>query len=264
MAYIDLHVHAIPGLDDGVKDDQEALKLLQGAINSGVSVIVLSPHKEPRGRFDHDNATVQKAAKKLKRLASTHKLPIKLLLGQELRIKTDTIEVIRNGTYLTLEGTDYVQIELTRTNAQSKLVDQAITELQALGKKVIIVHPERYFDEVSEGVDFVKRWVEAGCVMELNRTSLLNLHGEVPYKLSHRLVKIGLAHVVASDAHQGEGIRVCRLDDVETSLIKNYGAHMAEMLLHTNPQRILDNEVPLPILKPKRRLFRLFTRKVNP
>ena len=261
MGYIDLHVHAIPGLDDGVKDDLEALKLLESAVKSHIDVVVLAPHKEPNGRFDYDNATVLKAAKRLKKLASTHKLPIRLLVSEELRIKTDTIRVIRDGAYLSLEGTDYVQIELTRTNAQSKLVDQAIAELKAQGKKIIIVHPERYFDDVREGIEFIKGWVEAGCVLELNRTSLLNQHGEMAYKLSHKLLKIGLAHVVASDAHQGEGIRVCRLDDVETSLIKNYGAHVAEMVLKTNPQRILDNEAPLAITKPKRRLFRWFTRK---
>lgn len=261
MGYIDLHVHAIPGLDDGVKDDLEALKLLESAVKSHVEVMVLATHKEPNGRFDHDSATVLKAAKQLKKLASTHKLPIRLLVSEELRIKTDTIDVIRQGTYLGLEGTDYVQIELTRTNAQSKLVDQAIAELKAQGKKIIIVHPERYFDDVREGVEYVKRWVEAGCVMELNRTSLLNLHGEMAHKLSHKLLKVGLAHVVASDAHQGEGVRVCRLDDVESSLIKNYSVHLADMLLKVNPQRILDNEDPLPINKPKRRLFHLFIRK---
>ena len=255
MTFIDLHVHALPGLDDGVKDEPEALALLQSAVNSRIEVLVLAPQKEPKGRFDHDNATILKAAKALKKLASTHKLPVKLLVGEELRIKTDTIEVIRKGTYLTLEGTDYVQIELTRTNAQSKLVDQAIDELKAQGKKIIIVHPERYFDDVNEGIELVKKWVNAGCVMELNRTSLLNLHGDTAYKLSHQLIKLGLAHVVASDAHQGAGVRVCRLDDVQTSLLKNYSAQVAELLLSTNPSRILKNEEPLPIVKPKPRFW---------
>jgi protein-tyrosine phosphatase len=263
MAYIDLHVHALPGLDDGVKDELEALALLQSAVNSHIDVVVLAPHKEPQGRFDHDNATILKAAKHLKKLASTHKIPVTLLVSEELRIKTDTIEVIRKGTYLTLEGTDYVQIELTRTNAQSKLIDQAIAELKAQGKKIIIVHPERYFDEVSEGLEYIKKWVEAGCVMELNRTSLLNLHGEAAYKLSHKLIKIGLAHVVASDAHQGSGVRVCRLDDVQSALVKNYSAQVAELLLSTNPKRILNNEPPLSIVKPKKRWLTWNFRKEN-
>ena len=255
MTFIDLHVHALPGLDDGVKDDLEALALLQSAVKSHIDVVVLAPHKEPNGRFDPDKATVLKAAKALKKLASTHKLNVKLLVGQELRIKTDTIYVIRKGDYLSLEGTDYVQIELTRTNAQSKLVDQAIEALKAQGKKIIIVHPERYFDDVKDGLELVKKWVSAGCVMELNRTSLLNLHGEAAYKLSHQLIKLGLAHVVASDAHQGNGVRVCRLDDVQTSLMKNYSAQVAELLLIINPSRILNNEDPLPIIKPKRRFW---------
>lgn len=255
MNFIDLHVHALPGLDDGVKDESEALALLQSAVNSRIDVVVLAPHKEPNGLYDPSNAAILKAAKALKKLVTTHKLPLKLVVSEELRIKTDTIDVIRNGTYLTLEGTDYVQIELTRTNAQSKLVDQAIDELKAHGKKIIIVHPERYFDEVNEGIELVKKWVQAGCVMELNRTSLLNLHGDAAYKLGHQLIKLGLAHVVASDAHQGSGVRVCRLDDVQTSLVKNYNSQVAELLLRTNPSRILNNEEPLPITQPKSRFW---------
>ena len=41
---IDLHSHILPGIDDGAKDEEEAVKLLQIACESGISKITFTSH----------------------------------------------------------------------------------------------------------------------------------------------------------------------------------------------------------------------------
>jgi len=144
--------------------------------------------------------------------------------------------------------------EFTRTNAFSKLIPQAIEAFHLRGKKVLIAHPERYFDDVREGVETCRLWVEMGCFLQINRTSLLGVHGVYAEKIADKLIKQGLAHVIATDAHEGEGIRVCRLDDIYFIVKKKYGQDIADMLFHTNPELLINNVPMVPIIRPKRHL----------
>jgi protein-tyrosine phosphatase len=266
MSYIDLHNHCIPALDDGVKNEEESLVMLQCAVKSDIKVMFVTPHRAPKGRFNPDNDEVIKACRRLRRLANANQLKIGIRYGEEFRIKTDSIDLIQSDQVLGYSGTDYVLAEFTRTNAFSKLIPQAIEAFHLRGKKVLIAHPERYFDDVNEGVEACRSWVEMGCFLQINRTSLLGVHGIYAEKIAHKLIKLGLAHVIASDAHEGEGIRVCRLDDIYFIVKKKYGPAIADMLFHTNPEHLINNVPMVPILRPKRhlKLFSYFVAKKKP
>ena len=126
-------------------------------------------------------------------------------------------------------------IEFTRTNVFSKLAHQAIEALQSTNKKILIAHPERYFDDVNEGIKTCKEWVNQGCYLQINRTSLIGVHGIYAEKIAHKLIKLGLAHVIATDAHESKGSRICRLDDIYFQIIKKYSQYQADMLFLINP-----------------------------
>lgn len=265
MSLIDLHNHCFVGLDDGIQTEEDALMMLHTAILSDIKIMYVTPHREPKGRFDPENETVIKAWKKLKQLAYTHNLDIDIRYGEEFRIKTDSIALINSDEILCYSGTNYVLIEFTRTNVFSKLAHQAIEALQSTHKKILIAHPERYFDDVNEGIKTCKEWVNQGCYLQINRTSLIGVHGIYAEKIAHKLIKLGLAHVIATDAHESKGVRVCRLDDIYFQIIKKYSQHQADMLLLVNPTHLTKNEPMEAVLKPKHRfiLIRKFKEKIR-
>ena len=41
---IDLHTHILPGVDDGVKSEEEALAFARMAVADGIKVTVATPH----------------------------------------------------------------------------------------------------------------------------------------------------------------------------------------------------------------------------
>lgn len=241
MSYIDLHSHCFPGMDDGAKTEEDALAMLESAVKHDIKILYVSPHREPSGRFDPDNETVLKAWRKLKKLAASHQLDVDVRYGEEFRIRTDSIELIKKDQVLTYYKTNYVLIEFTRTTVFSKLIDQAIDALLESGKKILIAHPERYFDDVKEGTETCRKWVEKGAFLQINRTSLTGFHGVYAEKLANKLIRLGLAHCVASDAHEAQGARALRLDDVYNQVVKQHSKIQADALFFTNPSNLSMN-----------------------
>jgi protein-tyrosine phosphatase len=55
---IDLHCHYLPGVDDGAETNEQALALLEMAVEDGVAHAILTPHFHP-GRYENTFASLQ-------------------------------------------------------------------------------------------------------------------------------------------------------------------------------------------------------------
>ena len=44
---IDLHTHVLPGMDDGSKNVDESIRMMEGCFNQGVEILVATPHFYP-------------------------------------------------------------------------------------------------------------------------------------------------------------------------------------------------------------------------
>ena len=254
--FVDTHNHAIWGMDDGVANEEEALQLLQSAQRSHVGIIFVTPHFIPKGLFEPSTAEIREGAKNLRQLAKKHQIDVEIKSGCEFRIGPDSFEAIVKGLYTPFEDTDYVLIEFTRSNAKSREAMDAIDELIVQGMTPIIAHPERYFEDIGESREFVQRFRNRGCVISVNRTSLLNTKRSA-YKVAWDLIDQGLAHIVATDAHHGEGTRMCLLDDIYELITTKYDQNVADMLFVTNPWHIVNNE-PVETVKITKKKWRLF------
>jgi protein-tyrosine phosphatase len=85
-----------------------------------------------------------------------------------------------------------------------------------------------------------------GCMLQINRGSLLGRYGNSAQQTAVDLVSRGLATVVATDAHSPV-TRVPKLRDVQKLLMEEFSPEVAKTLLQENPRRILQNKSPLPV-----------------
>lgn len=239
--FVDTHNHSIWDIDDGVQNEEAALKLLQSAQRSNIGVIFVTPHFIPRGIYEPTKEQIFRGVQKLRELAEHHHIDINILSGCEFRITADSLNAIEKGKYITFEDTDYVLIEFTRQNAKDQYITDAIEKLIAQGKKPIVAHPERYFEDLSEAKEFVQRWIGLGCVISVNRTSLLN-QSRKSFLIAWELVNSGLVHIIPTDAHHGEGVRMCLLDDIYGIISTRYGKEFSDRLFFINPWHIVKNE----------------------
>lgn len=261
---IDLHNHVL-AIDDGAKDSAESIKMLGDAVESKISTVFVTPHMVPGGRYDPSVEEIQVAFNALKQNVQDNNIPIDLKLGSEFQINSEAMDAILNKRYLCYENTDYLLVEFVRKHMHYHVIHQALEELSYQGVKIIIAHPERYFDNVAEALDTCEKWVRQGYGLQVNRTSLLKEHHPLQRKIALKLINANLVQLIASDAHHPEGKRQLQLGDSYQLIKFLFGKRCALLLHKVNPKRLMHNE---PLIKMQKvrilriHLIRLFIKYV--
>ena len=109
----------------------------------------------------------------------------------------------------------------------------------------MVAHPERYA-WVQRDPRILNRWHRMGCLLQVNRGSLLGRFGRHAQRTAWELVDRGFAAAVASDAHSCR-TRTPWMEDVQALLAREISPLCARTLLEDNPMKILKNEELLPV-----------------
>lgn len=192
----DLHCHILPAIDDGAVDEYAAISMLKQLEQQGIQQVALTSH------FDCNEINIPTFLTRRKNafdLLMTTKDPVlhtfKLRLGSEVRF-TPSIRFL-DYQKLCIEGTDVLLVELP-VNQKPPFFAQFLCELQAKGVIPLIAHVERY-SYVMNNPTVLIDWVHNGAYIQVNAGSLLRNNAQK--KLILKLIKWGLVHVIASDAH---------------------------------------------------------------
>ena len=138
-----------------------------------------------------------------------------------------------------LNGSRYPLIEFSFYHFGAQATD-ILEEILALGMRPVVAHPERY-DYVQRDPAILNLWVQMGCLLQINKGSLLGRFGPVEERLALELVDRGFAFAVASDAHSPR-FRTTWMQDVDRLLRDEFSDAAAETLLEHNPKKLLNNE----------------------
>lgn len=253
---IDLHVHILPGLDDGAQDMEDALGLAELALEGGVDTLVATPHSNQEGRFEnYDTPQLREVYRRLQEELNKEKLPLKLLLGMEIFASEDMREKIEEGKLIGLNQTDYYLVEFPFESDPYR-IGGYLEDILDCGKIPLIAHPERYYC-VQEYPALVYEWLRMGCLSQINKGSLFGKFGRHAHDTVQVLLKNQLVTCVASDAHSPY-MRTTYMADAREYLEDRYGEEPAYRLLTKNPKTILRGERILPhgnLPEKKRRFF---------
>ncbi|KOA20586.1 tyrosine-protein phosphatase YwqE [Clostridium homopropionicum DSM 5847] len=195
---IDIHCHILPGIDDGAKDMEMSLEMLRIAEEDGIKKIIATPHFY-RGYFENQYKDIEKSVEELNKAAKENNINVEVLPGQEIFLDNHTLQDYKEGAINCLNYSGYMLIELPNKEIPKYTFD-IIYELRLLGVKTIIAHPERYYF-VEKDIKILNRFIEEGCLFQLNATSLNGTFGKKIQKTAINLMKNGLCNFVASDAH---------------------------------------------------------------
>ena len=116
-------------------------------------------------------------------------------------------------------------------------------ELIEQGVGVIVVHPEKLFSR--HELPLLKKFSEGGIGLQINALSLLPEAPADRRGMTHWLIRHGLVHAVASDAHRPEGHRRYVMAEARKIVTETYGGELAELLFEENPERLLKNLTPV-------------------
>ncbi|HIZ43525.1 MAG TPA: hypothetical protein H9672_02240 [Firmicutes bacterium] len=234
---VDLHVHILPGLDDGSQSMEESLELAELALEGGVSLLAATPHSNQEGRFENFFSGELKAEyEAFCRALAEERLPLGVVLGMEIFATEDMRDKIKSGQLTGLNGSRYYLVEFA-FDAEPDWIGERLEDVLELGRIPLIAHPERYFC-VQEYPALVYEWLRLGCCTQLNKGSLLGRFGRHAARSAAQLLEYDLVTCVASDAHSPY-MRTTYMGDVRDYLEERLGEERALRLLERNPERIL-------------------------
>lgn len=197
----DMHCHILPGVDDGARDLNESLRMLEAARAAGVTSIVCTPHcRDPY--FDYN--AMWDAFELLKR----HAGGFPLTMGFEVNHAKLMDLGMEWVDHLAFDGGHEFLLELsTRADKlEFQQYERTIFELQGMGYTVIIAHPERY-RAVQQDIDVARRLVKMGCKLQASADFIAGGRLGKEKKPAKRLFEENLYSFIASDAHREEHYR---------------------------------------------------------
>jgi protein-tyrosine phosphatase len=235
---IDLHTHILPSLDDGAMDDEMTLDMLRTAQNDDISQIVSTPHYIC-GANNYDTATLFNTYDRINKLKEESNINVEILLGNELFLDEYTLSHLKQNKCLTLNNSKYVLVEFSLI-AIPQNAECLLYGLLNAGYIPILAHAERY-REVIQDTYFLIKFIEMGCLIQVNSTSITGLAGRRITKTAMELILRNMVCVVASDCHSNRG-RAPRLKHAYNIVSSRVGKKKADLLFTINPSKIIKNE----------------------
>lgn len=234
----DMHCHIIPHVDDGAKNMDMALKMLQMEYKDGVRSIILTPHFRCE-MFETPQEKIEQQFKILKKKAEEKiGMDLRLYLGCEFHANMSMTETLLNQERPTMAGSDYVLTEFSGATDFS-FARERVYELVTHGFIPIIAHVERY-PNIRKDMGNLETLREIGAYLQVNAESIIGEEGFATKRFCKKLIKNNMLDFVGTDCHRTDK-RVPNLGMCAEYLEKKMGREYVERILIYNPQKIIKN-----------------------
>ncbi|MBR2878750.1 MAG: hypothetical protein IKL42_04290 [Clostridia bacterium] len=225
---VDFHSHFLFDVDDGAKDIEMSLAMLNMSSKQGVTTIVSTPHYYADAAKPHVAATARdESIEELIAYAKQENVRIpEIKRGFEVRVQKKLYE-IDDFSELCIENTKTILLEMPLKSWDEDLLDVVEYIKTEKGLDIVIAHLERYLERIPN--DLIFRLLEKNLYVQINAGSLVKRD-----KLDFicELFRNGMAHVIGSDAHNMSSR--CSLMDIGHAYIRrNLGQEYVDKIEET-------------------------------
>ncbi len=241
---IDLHIHILPGIDDGPRSLEDALKMARMAAGDGIKTVVATPHLFRRKSVDLSAANspedLRQAVQRFNQQLSEEGIELTVLPGCEAPLFPEIIQFVDEGRIITINDQQrYISLEMPETVIPPATED-LVFQLNSRGLTPVISHPERnlVFYEMPQKL---QRLISLGCLSQITARSLTRGFGWRVARFTKKLLRLGLVHVMATDAHS-VAHRPPLLQEALVKLKRLVGESRAWDMVATIPERIIRGE----------------------
>lgn len=230
---VDIHCHILPALDDGAVEEAVAVEMARMAAADGITHVVATPHSNYRFRFDPElNRQKRDALQEV--IGETPRL----LLGCDFHLSYENLEDVRlHSSRYTVNGKQYLLVEFADIAIPPNM-DQIFFDLLAHKLAPIITHPERN-PLLSQNAELIRQWIEAGCSVQVTAGSFLGRFGKRARDAAWSLLRHGMVHIIASDAHNTTS-RPLLLSKAREAIRADQGEEVAEAVSESNPRAVIE------------------------
>lgn len=250
---IDMHSHILPGIDDGAKNLEVSLQLIEKNLRDGIRTICLTPH------FNFEKQTIeqfleerQKSYELLKTAVEEKGWNIQFILGAEVAFSTELAD--QSGVERLCYGNSKCMLVELPVTYLPKWTSEVLDELQVQGITPLLAHVERYSYFQSEPQKLYDL-LEDGCYAQVNATSIVK-HKNAQ-KLIFLLMKHGMVHCMGSDTHSLEK-RPPMLKQAQEIVARKMGNEYVESLHKNGESLATKGKAKVGPIRPIRSVFGYF------
>ena len=235
---IDTHCHILWGVDDASETMSQSMDMIHLAIADGIQAIVATSHVK-EGMFENDEVSLKEALSKLQEEIKKENLDIKIYFGGENYVSHHTMHKLEEGNFVTYHHGKYMLVEFAWTKNVYDHPTSYLKEIMKKGYVPVIAHPERY-EIVHEEYQLLKTWRDMGCLLQVNRTSILGLDKIAKAnQIANQMLEDDLVDLIASDAHRPYAPRLPKLSDSYRYVKERYGENRCKRCFIDNPKKVL-------------------------
>ncbi|HZY78530.1 MAG TPA: CpsB/CapC family capsule biosynthesis tyrosine phosphatase [Cyclobacteriaceae bacterium] len=194
--HADMHSHLIPGIDDGVKSNEQSLITIRKMVDLGYEKFVTTPHimsdTYPNTADDIRERTVA-----LNDFLKSQNVGVEVVAAAEYYLDEYTMRVVSGNDPLMTFGNNYLLFE-TNYLSEPYILKEFIFKATSKAIKPILAHPERYqYMTMEKAQDLVDR----GVLLQVNLLSLSGFYGKQIQKLAEKLIENKMISFIGSDCH---------------------------------------------------------------
>jgi protein-tyrosine phosphatase len=243
MPHVDLHLHLLPGVDDGPADEAGSLEHAERLVRAGVTEAAVTPHVG-HWMYPLDVFEIAARTRALQAAVDSAGLGLRLHPGGEIHpggataLSAAELDAIAHGP----PGARWVLLEVPFAGIDDAFLD-ACRHVREAGFGLLIGHPERAEGFLADGHRMLQPELAAGALLQVNLCSLLGRQGPEAHAGAVRLVRDGAAYIVASDGHGTH--RTHTLGEAPAAL-RTAGASRVRsgQLTAANPRFLLRDGIP--------------------
>lgn len=190
----DFHTHILPAMDDGAKDADMSVGMLDMLKQQGIETVLLTPH------FYADRETTASFLKRreaaMSALQAAGEMPLQMVLGAEVHVMRDLAEVA-GLQELRLGDSEYMLLEMPYLPLADWMIETVENVYYKLGCKPLLAHLSRYAAYYTDA-DFKALVALPEVVVQVNAEDLKHRYIR---KLLKTWIKRGVPVVFGSDCH---------------------------------------------------------------
>lgn len=234
---IDIHTHILPGVDDGAGNLEEALAMARIAAADGITHLFATPHIKSHPSLSRQGVVEQVA--RLQAELDAANIPLKLLAGHEVRLHDNMFDDWLAEMAGPLGNSRYVLAE-PLFDRYDKHTDEMLFELFDRGYTPVMAHPERIIP-LQDNLALIEPFLARGGLTQVTATSLIGRDTRQARKIAEEMLRNGMAHIIASDAHKPYH-RPPALSAAREVAAAWVGSEQATLMVVNVPMAIVNNQ----------------------
>ncbi|MCF0056753.1 tyrosine-protein phosphatase [Dyadobacter sp. CY356] len=195
---LDLHMHVLPGIDDGAQHMQDSLALIDSHYRAGIRTIIATPHIRI-DFFKNTQESIHNAWTELTNVTKDQYPDLEIKYAAEYFADDYFLTLIEKREILPISG-NYVLVE-TSLRHDLPYFGDILKEMILQGYQPVVAHPERY-QAWHQNPERYAEIYELGVIFQINLLSIGGAYGPTEQITAERLIQQGWIGALGSDLHR--------------------------------------------------------------